>query len=268
MPDESAPQEASSPTFGIQAAGSTPAPTGSVEEVSMIPEGQQESGEAANARLYADKYQSVDDLEKGYQELQTKFSEARPSTSDMAIDDILDAAGLKGEEVATNWREDGHLTDGQYEAFGRLGFSKALIDQYFSGQVAIAQNGEYAVERMERKAQEMAGGPEEWQSLMRWAGNNLPENQIDGLNERLQKPTEYEGAIKELLWDYKVATGRLGGSRELLSGEAVPNTTSGFTNVNELVQAMGKAREQGYMDESTKRRIANTSQTILQGVDG
>ena len=121
---------------------------------------------------------------------------------------------------------------------------------------------------MERKAQEMAGGPEEWQSLMRWAGNNLPENQIDGLNERLQKPTEYEGAIKELLWDYKVATGRLGGSRELLSGEAVPNTTSGFTNVNELVQAMGKAREQGYMDESTKRRIANTSQTILQGVDG
>lgn len=258
-----------SPTFGIQAAGTTPAgESRQVSEASLVPEEQSgaPTEQQQTARMYADKYNSVEDLEKGYSELQQKFSDARPSTSEMTIDAVLEAAGIRSDDMFNNFKNDGRLTDDQYDKMSNMGFSKSVIDQFLQGQVAIAQNGVYAQDRMLRTAHEMAGGEEEFNGLMRWAAQSMPEERIDALNQRLDDPSQYEGAIKELLWDFKVQTGR-GGSQELLSGETMPNTTSGFTNVVELLDAMRGAREQGYMDEATKRRIANTPSHILSGVE-
>jgi len=259
-----------SPTFGIQASGTTPSgESRQVSEASLVPE-QQAGSDAVeqqqSARMYADKYQSVEDLEKGYTELQQKFSESRPKTSDMTIEAVLEAAGIRSDDLFNNFRNDGRLSDDQYDKMSNLGFSKSILDQFLQGQVAIAQNGVYAQDRMLRHAHEMAGGEEEYNGLMRWAAQTLPEERIDALNQRLDDPSGYEGAIKELLWDFKVQTGR-GGTHELLSGETMPNTSSGFTNVVELLDAMRSAREQGYMDEATKRRIANTPSHILSGVE-
>ncbi len=259
----------SSPTFGIQASGTTPAnESRSVSEASLVPQEQPGAPvqQEQSARMYADKYESVEALEKSYMELQQKFSEARPKTSEMTIESVLDAAGVKSDDMFNNFREDGRLSDDQYSKMENMGWSRSVIDQFLQGQVAIAQNGVYAQDRMQRHAHDLAGGQEEFDGLMRWAAQTLPEERIDALNKRLEDPQGYEGAIKELLWDFKVQTGR-GGTQELLSGETMPNTTSGFTSVVDLLDAMRSAREQGYMDEATKRRISNTPSHILSGVE-
>ena len=255
----------SSGTFGIQASGETPKDSSHVVETRMDDTPDPNSNETS-ARMYADKYKSVEDLEQGYQELQSKLSQEKPSTSDMNLDALLEAAGVSNDSVVQNWINDGKLTDEQYAGFQRIGISQDIVNQFLKGQVAIARNGEYAAEQVVAKAHDMAGGPEQWDSLMQWASGNYSEEQQAALNARLEDPTKFEGAIKEMLWDYKMESGKAF-TQPLVQGQAAPNTSSGFDNVNEFVSAMAKVRTQGYADEAFKRRLANTPAHIIHGVN-
>jgi hypothetical protein len=42
---------------------------------------------------------------------------------------------------------------------------------------------------------------------------------------------------------------------------------AGFSTSDQVVAAFAAARRQGYLDETTKRRLANTPQHILQGIN-
>ena len=143
-----------------------------------------------------------------------------------------------------------------------------MIDEYLAGRKAIADNSEYAVETMRRQAEELAGGSEQLDNLFDWAGQKYANNEahLDRINERLQNPQEFQSVIKELLFDWRTETGR-GSMTQLIQGDRMPETSSGFTNVGDLLAAMNKVRESGHMDEATRRRIANTPPSILSGVD-
>ncbi|MBT97633.1 MAG: hypothetical protein CL902_03285, partial [Dehalococcoidia bacterium] len=104
-------------------------------------------------------------------------------------------------------------------------------------------------------------------NLLAWASQNYSEGRVDRFNERLASPTEYEGALKEVLYDYKQSVGA-GFTAPLVTGQAMPNTSSGYSSTQELVAAIRDARNSGSMPEQVKRRIANTPQHIIQGVDG
>jgi hypothetical protein len=70
------------------------------------------------------------------------------------------------------------------------------------------------------------------------------------------------------MFDYQLASGQSGSRQgEILSGQSMPNVSRGFDSVNEMITALGAAREQGYYDESFKRRMANTSKNIVNGMD-
>lgn len=273
-----------SPTFAAQATGGTPRAAPEVfTETSMdhIPEAgegmsarqanaiqneQDQSQETGEERLYAGKYKSVEELEKAKVEADRFISEGRHQTSSMGLDEMLTTAQVDGKEVFQNFVQDGKLTDAQYSQFAKIGFSKEIADTFLKGQVAIAQNGEYAQSQMRTNAENMAGGPEQFEGLMTWASQNLADERVDQLNGRLAKPDQYEGAIKELMWDYKQNSGR-GFAEPLVQGQSMPNTSSGYNNVDEFLGAMTKLRQQGYVDETTKRRIANTPAHIQQGID-
>lgn len=254
----------SSPTFGIQAAGETPKEANVVE--TRMEDSENPNVHETSARMFADKYKDVDSLEQGYLELQKKMSEERPSTSSLNLDGLLEQAGVSNDSVIQNWISDGALTDEQYAGFEKIGISKDVVNQFLKGQVAIARNGEYATEQIQARAHEMAGGPDQFESLMNWASQNYDENQQAALNARLEDPTKYEGAIKEMLWDYKMEGGK-SFTQPLVQGQAAPNTSSGFDNVGEFINAMAEVRNQGYADENFKRRLANTPKHIIQGVN-
>lgn len=250
-----------SPTFAIQQSGTTPEPVAQVSEAQMP-----EMNVGAMPRTYANKYRSVEDLEKGYKELETRLGQKFPETSSMDVPAILARAGLSNEDLVTNWSSDGKLSDDQYAKLQGAGYSRTVVDTFLHGQYEISQSGGRQQQEMQRNAFEMAGGAEQYDNLSKWASTHYPPAKIDEMNKRLEQPLSYEGAIKEMLFDYKQELGA-GFSRPLVNGTSMPNTSSGFANVEELVTAMRSARQSGRFDEALKRRIANTPQHILEGVD-
>ena len=262
--------EESSPTFSLQAAGSTPA-----KESRQVSEVEMESSDAAtdsggdseqNARQWADKFNSPEELEKSYLELQSKYSSERAATGDMTFGQLFEHLGLSAEELGANWTADGQLSEEQYEKFRAGGFSKEMVNQVFAGERAIQENGAYAKDKLIGRAQELAGGQEELQGLLKWGQENYDESRLQALDARLNDPSTMEDAIKTMLWDYKDKTGR-GGSVNLVQGDIMPNTTAGFTSSDEVFQAMQEMRKTGKMDEVMKRRIKNTPAHIMQGID-
>lgn len=218
--------------------------------------------------LLAGKFKTQDDLINSYKELEAKLGNYRQETAKSTIDEIVAATGFDGADLAANFNADGKLSDDQYAAFEKVGFSKDVVDTFLRGQQAIAQNSVYAQERIKANAIKMAGGEEQLNGLFRWAANNLPEARTADLNARLASPTEYESAMKELLFDYQLQSGRLTNQNEILSGQAMPNMSRGFESSQEMIAALKQAEQQGYYDESFKRRMANTPKHIITGAGG
>ena len=216
-------------------------------------------------QLLAGKFKTQEDLVNSYKELEQKLGNYRQESTKDTIDAVIAAAGLEGVDLASNFNTDGRLSDEQYAAFQKAGFGKDLIDTFMRGQQAIAQNSVYAQERIKDHAIKMVGGEDQLEGLMRWAGTNLPEQRVTELNERLSQPMSYESALKELMFDYQASQGSIMNQNEILSGQAMPNTSRGFESSQEMIAALKEAEKQGYYDAAFKRRMANTSQDIITG---
>ena len=96
---------------------------------------------------FAGKYESVEDLEKGYAELQKKLGsqeegdkpevseskeeEAAPANASEIygeyIGSRLDEAGVDYQGMNTKWQETGKLEDDDYKALEGAGFSKDMV---------------------------------------------------------------------------------------------------------------------------------------------
>ena len=259
------------PTFDLQAAGQTPKQEAErVEGATVTPMNPPDSStapEEMSARLWADKFNSPEDMEKSYQELEKKLH-TRPQTQEMGIDGLLDHVGLRGDDIATNWNQQGSLTEDQYQAFSKVGLSREIIDTFMRNEAAFAQNNVYAKEKQIKRGHDLAGGRDEFEALMRWATDKLPQERIADLETRINDPKQFEGAVKEMLWDWRDSTGRGGINKQILAGESMPNVSVGFQTVDEYLTAMQSQRRQGKFDPAFLKRMQNTPNHIINGVDG
>jgi hypothetical protein len=258
------------PTAGLQIQPESEMPEATIEsrESNAIETPMGDPPSKESQELIAGKFKTQDDLLNAYKELESKLGKYRQESAQSTIDEIIAAAGLNGADLAANFNTDGQLSEDQYEAFKKVGFSKDVVNTFLRGQQAIAQNSVYAQERIRDHAIKMVGGEQQLQGLLRWASTNLPEARTEELNQRLASPAQYESALKELLFDYQAASGRLTNQNEILSGQAMPNTSRGFESSEEMIAALKKAEKQGYYDESFKRRMANTAKHIITGAQG
>ena len=247
--------------LSIQSPGGAPKAEAQVEEAAMPATG---SVEVEHQKQYAGKFNSPEDLEKSYLELQKKMGE-RPDNSQLGLDALMQQAGVSGEEIGTNWVNDGKLTDEQYQKLAGVGFNREIVDQFLRGQAAISQNTGYEVQQAKSRASTIAGGEEQLENLFNWAGQNLPADRVDSLNQRLADPRQYESAVKELMFDWKQASGS-GMTQELVQGTPMPNTMSGFATVDEYVKAAAEARQNGF-NAAYLKRLSNTPEHIIRGVD-
>ena len=255
-----------------------------------MPTAEESSAEASEAKeeaLLAGKYKNVQELEQAYLEAQKKISSRQPETqaeqpvdpvdTEMQIQhgpfqgsvtEVLEAADIKGNDIAKQWQAEGKLTEEQYEKLAGLGWQRQIVDTFVNGQFAIAAAEQQVQVDMKREAIEMAGGDEAFTNLYRFAGSHYTEQQQEALNERLASPGAWKGAIKEMMFDYQQQTGT-GASRPLTNAEAPAAVSAeGYKSTQEVRQAFAQMRSQGYLDETTKARIARTPQHLLEGVEG
>lgn len=152
--------------------------------------------------LLAGKYSSTEQLEQAYLELQQKLGSDEGDESD---DDEGEADDSEFYEE-TDEEEEAGLTDDDIEAL-----------------------------------QDMAGGEEEYQQMLNWAGENLSDEEIDMYDSVMDSgdPAACFFAIQALMARYGEGTGVDG---ELLTGSDPISTVQGFRSQQELVAAMSDPR--------------------------
>lgn len=170
------------------------------EEQNSLEIGEQMAQEQET--LLAGKYNSTEQLEQAYLELQQKLGS---DEGDESADDDGEADDSESYEE-TYEEEEAGLTDDDIEAL-----------------------------------QDMAGGEEEYQQMLNWAGENLSDEEIDMYDSVMDSgdPAACFFAIQALMARYGEGTGVDG---ELLTGSDPISTVQGFRSQQELVAAMSDPR--------------------------
>ena len=183
---------------------STPAdqPEFRESEVEAFQRGEQQA--AAENQLLAGKFKSQEDLEQAYIELQQKLGAPRDEVQ----------ASDEGEE------EDAYEEDVDDEDEGG--------DDFLSEEQAV-------------QLQNLCGGPQAYNDMIKWAGQNLNDNEIDMFDSVVDTgdPASCYYAIQNLFSRYQDAVGADG---TLLTGQGAVDKQDVFRSQAEVVAAMGDPR--------------------------
>jgi hypothetical protein len=209
------------------------------EELDSLRVGE-EMAEAEN-QLLAGKYESAEELERGYLELQKRLSggeEPQEEASDP-------------EQEEEPQEEAGDLFEAIRDAYERGDWDPQLVEHIENlnpidvmnlflenqGQPDTVQ----ATQEDVASIQESVGGPEEYGEMISWASQNLTEQEINLYDAAMDKgdPLTMFFAAQALFARYQEGVGYDG---ELLTGGAPQATSRGFRSQAELIAAMSDPR--------------------------
>lgn len=157
-----------------------------------------------------EKFKTPEDMAKSYRELERKLSGggSKP-TADEAFDDPKGGPGDKHQQDAPNaddkevesvsheqakqllpgfssdeineisnyaW-ENRSLSEEHYAKLEKAGYSKEIVDQFMSGQFAVAEGAQQALLNA-------GGGAENVEAMFSWAAENLDQKTIDTYNSK------------------------------------------------------------------------------------
>ena len=213
-------------------------------------------------KRWAGKFESPEALEQAYTEAQKLIGQRRIDSAES----LAEKAGVKLEELTTAYIADGKLPQAAIDALEKVGLGRSFAERIVQGEAARVKNAQAEVERVVSKVTDIAGGAVQRDTVLNWAAASLPKADIESMNKRLNDPGQAVSAIRELMFMHQQAVGS-GKARPLVSGMAPVADAAGFSTSDQVVAAFAAARRQGYLDETTKRRLANTPQHILQGIN-
>ena len=201
-----------------------------------------EEMQAAEEQLFAGKYRSVEELEKGYLEAQkmlgdqsTKQETTKEEPAETSSTDYLNAA-------ASEFSENGKLSDETMNKLTAMS-SEDLIAAYIESQ-ANQQQQTQAVELSDREVQSIkqtVGGEAEYNALVGWAGENLDSSSIDAFDALVESGNAkaIELAVAGLYSMYEAQNGSDG---QMITGKAPASKGDRFRSQAEVVAAMSDAR--------------------------
>ncbi len=192
-----------------------------------------------------EKFKSVEDMAKAYSALEGKLgqpqqeqqteevSEEVVNQSASEVSEVLGANGIDFDVLQQEYAELGGLSEDAYAALEEAGFPEAVVDQWIAGQQAISQ-------QTQSEMFSLVGGQEQYQELVGWAADALPDNEIDAFNATMetQDPNMIRLAIQGLNARYRSEA-----APNLIQGSTGAVSTGGRFNSNaELTAAMGDPR--------------------------
>jgi hypothetical protein len=132
-----------------------------------------------------EKFNSVDDLVKSYQELEKKLGESKPEEPVQEeqkeegleiAEKAADSAGLNMDELVNEYQTEGKLSDKTYESFEKVGISKEYVDSYIAGQEAL-------ISKQSSEIKSTVGGDEAYNNMVSWAAENLTATEQEAYNK-------------------------------------------------------------------------------------
>ena len=202
--------------------------------------------------LLAGKYKNAEDLESAYLELQKKLGqqdedgdvdEGEAEEYEEELSEDAPAVSLINEASAEYYANDGTLSEETIAKFSEMS-SQDLVNAYLEIQANNPQAPTQAAEMSEAQinsVQNAAGGEANYNRVVEWAADNLPENQIDAFDSVVDSgnPAAINIAFQGLQAQYNDANGYEG---RMLQGKAPSNSRDVFRSQAELVAAMSDPR--------------------------
>jgi hypothetical protein len=195
-------------------------------------------------QLLAGKYQSAEELERGYLELQKRLSS--PAEEEPQVEEAPEAEEEEEIEV------DGDLFDAIMESYRTGEWDDNLVEEVgkmdpidvanmFLTKQGEAQQTAVATEEDVTQIQDSIGGIDEYQNMIQWASENLSEQEINLYDAAMDRgdPLTMFFAAQALNSRYQDAVGYDG---EMLTGSAPRNTGNAFRSQAELIAAMSDPR--------------------------
>jgi len=176
-----------------------------------------ESIESGDSPLLAGKFKDANALEQAYLELQRKLGEPN--------EDVRDEEGVEETEAPEEVEESSE-----------------------------EPNDEQLTDAQAQELFKMVGGEKAYQSMIKWAGQNLSQSEIQMYDSVMGKgdPNAIFFAVQALAAKYGEATGSEG---QMLSGNSAKSANNSFRSQAELVKAMSDPR---YDNDPAYRRDVMT----------
>ncbi len=229
-------------------------PALSLEDQASLQESEQT--ETQDSELLAGKYKSVEDLEKGYQELQQKLSKGEPAeesevsesegeTTEASATELygdfiggrFEENGIDFQDMNTRWQQSGELTTEDYGELEGAGFTREMVDAYLSGvQFKATQDSELAAKEVLTLKNEF-GGEKAYSEMIEWAGANLSEGEVTAFNNMIKTSNmdQLRIALTGLQSKYNATANR---EPNLIGGKTPKATRDKFESTAQVVAAM------------------------------
>ena len=194
-----------------------------------------EGGDAAAAK--------ADDAPADEQEVLERIAKAPKEDVAAALkDNGLDFTKFEREYIAN-----GDLSESSYKELEKAGITKKHVEAYLRGNEALMQ-------QTITEITDMAGGMEGYRSVIQWAADNLPEEEITAYNEAMNSGNKplIKMAVSGLVSRYRASEGS---EPELVKGRAPAANSgagAGFASKEEMIAAMSDPR---YGKDSAYTRV-------------
>ena len=217
---------------------------------------------AEEAKQYAGKFDSPEDLENAYIELQKKLGSPDEDTEvDTLRTEDLDPGTQAGVSLITDASNEYYANDGSLSQETMSKFSEMsttdLVNAYVEMQKANPTQGSAPSKDLTdadiNTVFNSAGGEAEYKKLTSWASDNLDNKKLGAFNSIVNNgdATAIQIAVAGLRSEYESQEGYEG---RMLSGKAA-RTLDGFRSQAELVEAMKDPRYAN--DEAYQQDVYN-----------
>ena len=177
------------------------------------------------------QYTEVSQQQQDYQESQVSEQEIADiqNTSVPQVAQLLDERNLDINVFQQEYNELGGLSDDAYQALEEAGISNEMVNTWLAGQEAIADQSISQI-------YQSVGGEENYNAMLRWAGDNLEQWELDAFNNSVENlDPNAMFAVQGLMARMQNAEGI---PPRLMSGESIPSTEPRFESLAQVTEAM------------------------------
>ena len=205
-----------------------------------------EQAMSAQEELLAGKFRDAEELEQAYIELQKKFS-SRDTTEEpqQEVDEEVDEEPTQVSVLETLWEEgvNGKFSEETLKTIQEMAPAD-LAKMYLEYRAGVEKNSAEPVEITESDLSDLrgiAGGDDSYGDMMRWAGENLSQQEIEMYDAVMDNGDKnaMSFAVQALFNRYQDANGIEG---ELLTGKPASTQKDVFRSQAEVVRAMADPR--------------------------